>query len=137
MFYEIFMFILVIIVLIISLLLNPFIFLADRGFLKAIFIFFTIIWFSYRILAWIGLSGDVSALIIGLSIGWIVLYAFVHDPVKNDKDSENDLKDEEPVIDKATVNQQIDKPAEERESEKETEERESIFIMKTGNTSDI
>ena len=128
MFYEIFMFILVIIVLIISLLLNPFIFLADRGFLKAIFIFFTIIWFSYRILAWIGLSGDVSALIIGLSIGWIVLYAFVHDPINNDKNPDNDLKDKDPVINEATASRQINQPAEERESEKETGEGETILI---------
>ena len=128
MFYEIFMFILVIIVLIISLLLNPFIFLADRGFLKAIFIFFTIIWFSYRILAWIGLSGDVSALIIGLSIGWIVLYAFVHDPINNDKNPDNDLKDKDPVINEATASRQINQPAEERESEKEKGEGETILI---------
>ena len=128
MFYEIFMFILAIIVLIIFMLLNPFVFFTGSGFPKAIIVVFSIIWISYRILAWIGLSGDVSALIIGLSIGWIVLYAFVHDPVENDKDPENDLKDEEPVIDKATVNQQIDKLAEERESEKETAEGETILI---------
>ena len=128
MFYEIFMFILAIIVLIIFMLLNPFVFFTGSGFPKAIIVVFSIIWISYRILAWIGLSGDVSALIIGLSIGWIVLYAFVHDPINNDKNPDYDLKDEEPVIDKATVNQQIDKLAEERESEKETAEGETILI---------
>ena len=116
MLYEIFMFFLMILTLIILIIANPFIFSVDRGFLKAVFIVLTIIWFSSRILERIGIRGDISAFIICLSIGWIVLQAIVHEPVKNDEAPDNDLKDKELIIDKSIDSKPIAKQTEESES---------------------
>ncbi len=99
MLYSIFMFLMIILVLFVFLAANPLVFGVDGGSLKAGIIFLAIIWFSSEILGGIGIRGDISALIIGLSIGCIVLQAIVNEPVKNDEDPDNDLKDNELKID--------------------------------------
>ena len=97
MLYEIFMFILVILALIILLIANPLFVPVDGGSFKAIIIAFSIICFSFRILEGIGIRGDISAFIICLSIGWLILLSVIHDPINKD----NDLKDNELTTDKS------------------------------------
>ncbi len=115
MLYSIFMFLMIILALFIFLAANPLFFGVDGGSLKAGIIFLAIIWFSSEILGGIGIRGDISALIIGLSIGWIILQSIIHEPVKNDEAPDNDLKDKD---------KPVDKPTEESESKKNDNERE-------------